>query len=107
MCNVERAVAVGVPPFQFDNLFKAQIRDQIENVMRHHQRGCGSGLAAGLARNGAQRLAVQVVEVRVGYQHHIGRRQVAQVQSRLPQTLEHEKPAREVGIDDDILPADL
>ena len=75
--------------------------------MRDDQRGRGSGLAAGLARDGAQRLAMQVIEVRVRYQDEIHRRQVAQVQSRLPQALQNEEPAREVGIDDDVLSADL
>ena len=40
-------------------------------MMGDDQRGRGSGLAAGLSCDGAQRLAMQVIEVRVGYQHQV------------------------------------
>ena len=69
--DVEGAVPVGVPPLQFDNLFEAQIGDQVKYVMRHDQRGRGAGLAAGLARDGSQRLAMQVIEVRMSYEDDI------------------------------------
>src|ERR1019366_6443825 len=75
--------------------------------MRDNQRGRGSGLAPSLARDGAQRLTMQVIEVRVRHQDEVHRRQVAQVQSRLTQALKNEEPAREVGIDDDVLAANL
>ena len=50
---------------------------------------------------------MQVIEVCVRHQDEIHGRQVAQIQSRLTQALENEQPAREVGIDDNILSADL
>jgi len=75
--------------------------------MGDDERGRGSGLPPRLPRDGAQRLAMQVIEVSVGHQYDIHRRQVAQVQSRLTQALKNEQPAREVGIDDDVLSADL
>ena len=76
-------------------------------MMRHDQRGGRSSLAAGLPRYGAQRLAMQVIEVGVSYQDHVCRRQIAQVQTGLAQALQHKEPARKVGVDDDILSADL
>src|ERR1700689_5359402 len=76
-------------------------------MMRHNERGRGSGQAPGLPCDGAQRLAMQVIEVRMGDEDEVCRRQVAQVQSGLAQTLEHEEPARKIRIDDDILSADL
>ena len=76
-------------------------------MMRDDEGGRGAGLAAGLARDGAQRLAMQVIEVRVRDQDNIHGRQVAQIQSRLTQALENEQPAREVGIDDDVLSPNL
>src|ERR1700736_2826372 len=76
-------------------------------MMRDDEGGRGSCLAAGLPRDGAQRLAMQVIKVRVRHQNKVHRRQVAQVQSRLTQALEDEQPAREVGIDDDVLSANL
>lgn len=72
-----------------------------------HQRGRRAGLAAGLARDGAQRLFMQVIEMRVGDQHDVGRRQIAQIQSWLTQALQDEKPAREVGIDDNVVASNL
>src|SRR5450755_2493592 len=50
---------------------------------------------------------MEVIEVRVRDQHDIHRWQFAQIQSRLTQSLEYEKPAREVGIDDDVLSPNL
>ena|SRR5580692_6313909 len=76
-------------------------------MVRDDQRWRGSALAAGLARDGAQRLPMQMIEVRVRYQDDVHRRQIAQVQSRSTQPLENEKPAREVGIDNDVLSANL
>ena len=76
-------------------------------MMRHYERGRGSSLAPGLPCYGAQRLAVQVIEVRMGDEDEVCRRQVAQVQSGLAQTLEHKEPAGKIRIDDDILSADL
>jgi len=50
---------------------------------------------------------VQVVEVSVSDQHQVNRRQVANLQPGLPQPLQHEQPARKVGVDENILPANL
>ena len=105
--DVECAVAIGIPPLEFDNFFEAEIVDQVEQMMRDDQGGRGSGLTAGLVRDGAQRLAMQVIEVRMRYQDNIHGRQVAQVQPWLTQAFENKQPAREVRIDDDVLPAKL
>ena len=75
--------------------------------MRHHNRGCHSVTAFGLLHDGAQRRSVQVVEVGMCNQHQVNGRQIAHPQARLPQTLEDEEPARKVGIDDNILAANL
>lgn len=107
MRDVERAVAIRVPPLQFHNFLEAQVGDKIEKMMRHYQRGCCPRLAAGEPRYGAQRLAMQVIEVGVGYQDQVCRGQIAQVQAGLAQPLQHEKPACKVGVDDDVLSADL
>src|SRR5271155_1566214 len=107
MGDVERAMAIGVPPLEFDNLLETEIADQVEQVMRDDERRRGAGLAPGLTRNGAQRLAMQVIEVRVRYQDDIHRRQIAQVYSGLAQALQDEEPTREIGIDDYVLSANL
>src|SRR5260221_3436733 len=85
--DVECAVAIGVPSFEFDYLLESEIGNQVKQVMRHDERGRGSGLAAGLPRDGAQRLAMEVIEVSVRDQDNVHWRQVAQIQSRLPQAL--------------------
>ncbi len=105
--DVECAMAISIPPLQFHNFFEAEIRDQVEKVMRHHKRGRGPSLAARLPGYSAERLAMQVIKVRVSYEDHIRRRQIAQVQTRLPQAFKHEEPARKVGINDDVMSADL
>ena len=50
---------------------------------------------------------MQVIEVRMGDEHQIDRRQITEPHSRLAQSFQHKKPAREVGIDYDILAAHL
>src|SRR5579862_264507 len=62
---------------------------------------------AGVLGNRTQRWAVQMIKVRVGHQNDIGSGQVANLNSGLSQTLQHEKPARKVRIDDDVLAAYL
>ena len=59
------------------------------------------------ARDGPQRRTMQVVEMRVRDQHGVDRRQVGDAQSRAAQALEYEQPAREIGIDDEILATKL
>ncbi len=88
MRDVERAVAIGVPPFEFDNFFESEIGDEIEQVMRDDKRRRDSGLAARLACDRTQRLSMQMIEMgRCGYQYNVHWRQVAQIQSRLTQAL--------------------
>ena len=50
---------------------------------------------------------MQVIEVGVGYQDQVCRRQIAQVQAGLAEALQHKQPACKVGVDDDVLSADL
>jgi len=98
---------MGVPPFQLDNLFEAEIGDEIEDMMRYDQRWWTSSLPAGLARDGSQRLAMQVIKMRMRDKYDIHRRQVAQMQTGLAQPFQNKKPAREVRVNDDVHPADL
>src|SRR5277367_5657883 len=48
-----------------------------------------------------------MVEVGVRDEHDVHRRKLAQVQPRLAEALQDEKPACEVGIDDDVHPPHL
>src|ERR1700681_4863737 len=107
MRDIKRSVAIGIPPFKFDNSLVAQVGNQIEEMMRNDQRGRGASLALSLARDGTQRLSVQVIEVRVRHEDDVHRRQVSQVQSRLAQSFQDEEPACKVRIDNDVLPAYL
>src|SRR5882724_12057724 len=82
--DIEPAVAVSIPPFQFHDVLKSEIGNQVEHVMWDYQRRRSSTLPPGLPRDGAQRVPVQMVEMGVSNQNHIHRRQVAKVQSRFP-----------------------
>lgn len=48
-----------------------------------------------------------MIEVRVRDQNKIDGGKVGNAQSRTSQTFQHEKPPREIGVDDDVLAADL
>src|ERR1700688_583088 len=60
-----------------------------------------------ILHNGSQRRAVQMIEMRVRYQHQVDGRQVAHSKPGTPQPLQHKQPAREVRIDYHALPTDL
>jgi len=98
---------ISIPPLQFHDILEPEIGNQIEHMMRNHQRGRGAALLARKARDGAQRMTMQVIKMRVRDQNHVHRRQVAHVQSRLPDAFQQKQPAREVRIDDDVLSAQL
>ena len=50
---------------------------------------------------------MQVIKMRMRDKHQVNRRQVVDLNSRFSQPLQHEQPARKVGIDEDIFSADL
>lgn len=50
---------------------------------------------------------MQVIEVRVRNQHRVDGRKIAQAKSWATQTLQNEDPLCEVGVYDDVLPANL
>src|ERR1700722_7640393 len=76
-------------------------------MMRHNQSGSDTLLPLCLSRNRSQRLAMEMIEVGMRYQHQIHRRKIAYIHSRQTQAFENEEPARKIRIDGDIQAADL
>ena len=105
--DFESAFVVAVPPLEFDDLLEAEVGDEVEDVVRDDERGRGAGLAAGLAGDGPQRLAVEMVEVGVRDEDDVHGRKVAETQAGLAKTFEDKEPAGEVGVDDDVAASDL
>src|ERR1019366_1544000 len=105
--NLHIAELKALPPVQLNDPSIAQVADQVPNMPGHDDCRPFAGLASREPRNGAQRGPVQVVEVRVRNQHRVDCRQLPQLQPRTAQPLENENPAREVGIDQNILSPDL
>ena len=101
------AMPVAVPPVQFDHVVKAQIGNQIENLIGNHDDGRSAAPATSVLHDGSQRWAVQVIKVRMRHQHQINRGEVAQSHSRLPKPLQHKQPAGKIGVNEDVLAADL
>ena len=50
---------------------------------------------------------MQVIEVGVRNQNQIDRRKIGNPESRTAQALQHKQPARKIGIDEDVQPANL
>jgi len=101
------ALLVAGPPVELDQARVAEVGDQVVNVLgRDHDRSFSAKLL-GSSRNRPQGWAVQVVEVSVGDEDQVNRRQVYDAQSRLAQALEDEEPACEIGIDQNVESADL
>src|SRR5258708_26417560 len=98
-------MAIGVPPFQFHDIFESEIGNQVEYVMWNDQSRRHSSLLTSLPRDGAQGVPVQMIEMGVRNQDHIHRRQVAEMQSRLPYPFQKKQPTCKVRIDHDTLSA--
>src|SRR5581483_10673190 len=58
-------MAVTIPPVELHNIRKAEIGDQVEDVMRNHDDGAASGLPLGVLHDGPQRGSVQVIKMGV------------------------------------------
>ena len=76
-------------------------------MARHNDLRALARMPAREARNRPQRRTVQVIEMGMRNQHRIDRRQIAQPQPRPAQSLQNENPAREVGVDKNVLAANL
>ena len=107
MGDGELAMAITVPPVQFDHVAKAQVGDQIHNVMRHYNSWRRGPPTPRLLNDRTQRRPVQMIKMGMRDQHQVDGRKVSELHSRLAQTLQHKQPAREIGIDDDVLAAHL
>ena len=107
MRHSQVAMPIAVPPIEFDHIAEAEVGHQIKDMVRHNNRGRSVLSTAGLLHDGAQRWTMQMVKVSVRYQHQVDWGQVADVNSRLSQALQHEQPARKVRIDQNVLPANL
>lgn len=106
MGDCQIVMTIAVPPIEFDDIAEAEVRDEIEHVVRDHGDGRFSSPLR-LLSDGAQGWAMQVVKMRVSDEDNVDRREIAQLNSGLAQPLENKKPARKIGIDDNIFAADL
>lgn len=107
MCDGDVAMPVTVPPVHFNNVLETEIGNQIKHVMWNNDRRRSAPLTAGLLYDGAQRWTMKVVKMSVRHQHQVDGGQVADIDSWLAQPLEHEQPAGEIRIDEDVQSADL
>lgn len=107
MGNINTPAAICVPPLQLDNLFEAQVRNQIEDIVGDHQGGRRSALPAGVACNRAKRLAMKMVEMSVRDQHKINHWKISNLNTWPPEPLQKKKPPGEIWIDNYILSSQL
>ena len=66
MSDGQFAVAVAVPPIQFDDIVESEVRNQVENVVRNHDGRWRSAAISSVLDNRPQRWPVQVVEMGMG-----------------------------------------
>jgi len=100
-------MTVTAPPIKLHDLFKPQVRYQIENMVWHDDAWRLAAKPASFLGNRAQRVAMQMVEVRMRNQHQVNRREIANADARLAQPLQNKKPASKIRIDHHVLTADL
>jgi len=96
-----------LPPTQLDHPLETEIAYQIGAVGGNDKQWTASGLDARGARDGPQRRAMQVIEMRVGDEHGVKRWKFLDAKSGTAQTFEYEKPGSKDWIDDDVRAADL
>ena len=54
VCDGQVVMTVVIPPIEFDDFFKSEIRNKIEHMMRHNDSGCASRCAASMTNDRAQ-----------------------------------------------------
>src|SRR5204863_7151224 len=92
--NFERVERYCLPVIELVHNIKAEIVNEAANTHRHDDRLIGS--------DSSERSAIEMIKMRVCYQHQIDIRQMMQFDSRLFQPLDHLQPFRPVRIDQDI-----
>src|SRR5258707_12319298 len=91
--NFQRIERHCLPVIELVHDIKAEIVNEAANTHRHDDWFIGS--------DSSQRSPVEVIKMRVCYQHQIDIRQMMQFDSRLLQPLDHLQPFRPVRIDQD------
>ena len=76
-----------LPAAEFHDLAEAEIGDEVSDVFGDDDDGGASGVAAGMARECAERGPMEVIEVRVRDQNGVERRQVADTNAGAAQAL--------------------
>src|SRR5262249_36816312 len=90
VCDGYIPMAVTVPPGQFNDVTKSQVRNQIEHMFRYHDSWRRTTPTFRMLNKSAQRWPMKVIEVSVRDQYQINRRKVVDFHPRLPQALQHE-----------------
>lgn len=88
--DLEGAVLEALPGPQLVDAIESQVMNEIADVLGH-----GDGLIAGY---GAQRAAVEMVEMRVGYKNEIDGREITELDPRMLDALDDLEPLCPVGI---------
>ena len=107
MGDRDTTVAVAAPPVEFYDVAKTEVRDQIKNMLWHDRGRPGTSVLLGMLHDGSKRGPMEVIEMRMRDQHQIDGWKVSDAQARLSKTLQHEEPARKVGVDNRVFAADL
>src|SRR5438105_12894261 len=89
------------------NFAKAEVANQVAHVAGHNDLWSFAAASPRGPHNGAQRGPVEMIEMSMRDQHVVNRGQVFDLDSGTAQALEHKQPARKVGIDHNVLAANL
>ena len=92
--NFQRTELDRLPFIKLVNNVEPEPMDQTSDTNRNDDRLIG--------RNFAQRPAIEMIEMRVGHEHEVDRRQMMDVKARFLQSLDHFEPHRPDRIDQDI-----
>ena len=107
MGDGQRSMTKAIPPVELHDVIETEVGNEVEHVVRDHDCRGRSPASPRVFYDRSQRWTVQVIEMGVRNHDQIDWRQIANPQTWLAQSFQHEQPAREIGIKYDILPADL
>src|SRR5579862_2315377 len=107
MRHHQAAMSRTLPPVEFNDLGEVEIGNQIGDMRRNHDRRRPAPRSQIVLHDCAKRRTVQMIKMSVRNQNQVDRRQIADSNSRPPQTLQYEQPVRKIRVDDHALSADL
>src|SRR5581483_10630751 len=105
--DLQSAELRGLPPIHLNHAIHAKIGDEIADVARDDNGGFLAVFAKVGASHGAERRTMEMIEMSMRDKNEIDARKVGNAHAGSTEAFQHKNPGRVIGIDYDILAAEL